>query len=76
MTFKHNLMNNVTKQNKTASAFGLYKSGLIWANIFVSQSLFDYNAVRFLKSTMCKQRMWEMYVEPKQILVCTKCTKT
>jgi hypothetical protein len=42
-------------------------------NIFVSQLII--NAVRFLKSTMCKQRMLDMYVEPKQIIVYTKCAK-
>jgi hypothetical protein len=40
---------------------------------YIRITIFDYkyNAVRFLKSTMYKQRMWEMYVEPKQILVYT-----
>jgi hypothetical protein len=81
MTFKHiqSLVSlsviKLLMNNQTASAFALYKS-MLWANIFISKSLFDYNAKRFLKSTMYKRRMWEMYVEPKQILIYTKCTKT
>ena len=41
---------------------------------YIRITIFDYikyNAVRFLKSTMYKQRMWEMYVEPNQIFVYT-----
>jgi hypothetical protein len=60
--------------NQTTSAFASYKS-VLWANIFVSQSLFDYkyNAVRLLKSTMYinDPYIWEMCVEPKQMLVYT-----
>ena len=65
-------MNNQTKQNRFSVCRLVYINRVM--SKYIGITIFDYikyNAVRFLKSTMYKQRMWEMYVEPNQILVYT-----